>query len=286
MEYRPHKYQQFATEFIKDKPQSALLLDMGLGKTVITLSALKDLLFDSFEISKVLIIAPLRVARDTWREEIEKWSHLEILKYSVAIGTEKERLEALKTKSDLYLINRENVDWLINKSGLPFNYDMVVIDELSSFKSHRSKRFRALMKVRPKVKRIVGLTGTPSSNGLMDLWAEFRLLDMGVRLGKFIGQYREIYFKPNKRNGPIVYSYKPLPFAEDAIYKKISDITVSMKSEDYLKMPDKMINEVYVNLSDREKEIYEVLKKELVVSIKDKEIDAVNATALSNKCKC
>lgn len=283
IEYTPHKYQDYATEFIKEKPESALLLDMGLGKTVITLTALKDLLFDSFEISKVLIIAPLRVARDTWKEEIEKWNHLDILKYSVAIGSEKERFKALNEKADVYLINRENVDWLINKSKIPFDYDMIVIDELSSFKSHRSKRFKALMKVRPKVKRIVGLTGTPSSNGLMDLWAEFRLLDMGERLGKFIGQYREVYFKPDKRNGTIIYSYKPLPFAEDAIYTKISDITVSMKAEDYLNMPEKINNEVFVSLSNKERETYETLKKDLVVSIKDKEIDAVNTAALSNK---
>lgn len=283
MEYKPHKYQTYATNFIKEKDVSALLLDMGLGKTVITLTALKDLLFDSFEVSKILIIAPLRVARDTWREEIDKWDHLDILEYEIAIGTEKERLDALNKRADIYLINRENVDWLINKSETPFDYDMVVIDELSSFKSHRSKRFRALMKVRPKVKRIVGLTGTPSSNGLMDLWAEFRLLDMGERLGKFIGQYREIYFKPDKRNGPIIYSYKPLPFAEEAIYEKISDITVSMKSEDYLKMPKKINNEVSVSLSDKERDIYDTLKKDLVVSIKDKEIDAVNVAALSNK---
>ena len=168
MEYTPHKYQKYATDFIKENKESALLLDMGLGKTVISLTAIKDLLFDSFEISKVLIIAPLRVARDTWKEEIEKWSHLDILKYSVVIGSEKERIKALNKQADVYLINRENVDWLINKSELPFNYDMIVIDELSSFKSNRSKRFKALMKVRPKVKRIVGLTGTPSSNGLID----------------------------------------------------------------------------------------------------------------------
>lgn len=283
MEYIAHKYQDYAIKFIKKSKVSALLLDMGLGKTVITLTAIKELLFDSFEIARVLVIAPLRVARDTWKGEIEKWNHLDILEYSVVIGNEKERLDALNKKSDIYLINRENVDWLINKSGVPFNYDMIVIDELSSFKSHSSKRFRALMKVRPKVKRIVGLTGTPSSNGLMDLWAEFRLLDMGERLGKFIGQYRERYFKPDKRNGPIIYSYKPLPNAENVLYKRISDITVSMKAEDYLKMPGKINNEVFVNLSDKEREIYETLKKDLVVSIKDKDIDAVNAAALSNK---
>lgn len=283
MKYIPHKYQDYAAEFIKENKESALLLDMGLGKTVISLSAVKDLLFDSFEISNVLIIAPLRVARDTWGEEIEKWSHLDILRYSVAIGSEHERISALKKEADIYIINRENVDWLINKSGLPFKYDMVVIDELSSFKSHTSKRFRALMKVRPKIKRIVGLTGTPSSNGLMDLWAEFRLLDMGERLGKFIGQYRETYFKPDKRNGAIIYSYKPLPFAEEVIYKKISDITVSMKAEDYLTMPKKICNEVFVELSDKERKTYENFKNNLVININEKEIDAINAAALSNK---
>lgn len=283
MKYFSHDYQRYATDFIINNPISAVLLEMGLGKSVISLSAINELMLDYFDVSRTLVIAPLRVANSTWPDEIKKWDHLKHLNYSVVIGSEKERLDALKKPAHIYLINRENVDWLINKSELPFNYDMIVIDELSSFKSHRSKRFKALMKVRPKVKRIVGLTGTPSSNGLMDLWAEFRLLDMGVRLGRFIGQYREIYFKPDKRNGPIIYSYKPLPFAEDAIYEKISDITVSMKAEDYLKMPKKINNEVFVNLSDKERDIYEALKKDLVVSIKDKDIDAVNAAALSNK---
>ena len=283
MKYFSHDYQRYATDFIINNPISAVLLEMGLGKSVISLSAINELMLDYFDVSRTLVIAPLRVANSTWPDEIKKWDHLKHLNYSVVIGSEKERLDALKKPAHIYLINRENVDWLINKSELPFNYDMIVIDELSSFKSHRSKRFKALMKIRPKVKRIVGLTGTPSSNGLMDLWAEFRLLDMGERLGRFIGQYREIYFKPDKRNGPIIYSYKPLPFAEDAIYEKISDITVSMKAEDYLKMPEKINNEVFVNLSDKERDIYETLKKDLVVSIKDKDIDAVNAAALSNK---
>ncbi len=225
----------------------------------------------------------MRVAKITWPMEIEKWHDTKMLRYSVATGSQEERLEALKVHADIYLINRENVDWLINKSGLPFDYEMIIIDEISSFKSHRSKRFKALMKVRPKVKRMVGLTGTPSSNGLMDLWAQFRVLDMGQRLGRFIGHYRETYFKPDKRNGAIVYSYKSLAFAEDAIYKKISDITVSMKSEDYLTMPKLVRNNVTVHLLEKEKEVYEILRKELVVSIKDKEIDAVNAAALSNK---
>ena len=188
MKYSPHEYQSHATEYIETHPVAAVLLSMGLGKTSITLTALNDLLFDGFEIHKAIVIAPLRVARDTWPAEIEKWDHLGSLIYSVVVGTEAERLAALRRQADIYIINRENVQWLVEASGIPFDYDMVVVDELSSFKNHQSKRFRAMMKVRPKVGRIVGLTGTPSSNGLMDLWAEFKLLDMGQRLGRFIGQ--------------------------------------------------------------------------------------------------
>ena len=283
MKYFPHDYQRYATNFIINNPISAVLLEMGLGKSVISLSAINELMLDYFDVSRTLVIAPLRVAISTWPEEIKKWEHLKYLTYSVVTGSEKERLDALKKPAHIYIINRENVDWLITKSGFRWFFDMVVIDELSSFKSYQAKRFKSLLKARPKVKRIVGLTGTPSSNGLMDLWAEFRLLDMGERLGRFIGQYREIYFKPDKRNGAIIYSYKPLPFAEKAIYKKISDITVSMKAEDYLIMPEKINNEVFVNLSDKEREAYDSFKKDLVISIKDKEIDAVNAAALSNK---
>ncbi len=232
MKYEPHEYQRYAVEYIKSHPVAAVLLSMGLGKTSISLMAINDLLFDSFEIHKVLIIAPLRVALSTWGAEIEKWEHLKNLKYSIAVGTEQERLAALNADADIYIINRENVQWLIEKSGVPFDFDMLVVDELSSFKNHQAKRFKALMKVRPKVKRVVGLTGTPSSNGLMDLFAEFKLLDMGARLGRFIGQYRNAYFSPDKRNGQIIYSYKPLPDAEQQIYEKISDITISMKSTD------------------------------------------------------
>lgn len=225
-----------------------------VDKTVTTLSALVDLLFDSFEVSKVLIVAPLRVARYTWPQEIEKWEHLSILQYSVAVGTEVERLAALEMRADIYIINRENLQWLVEKSGIPFDFDMVVVDELSSFKNHQAKRFKALMRVRPKVIRIVGLTGTPSSNGLMDLYAEFRLLDMGARLGRFIGQYRAAYFKPGKSNGYIVYSYIPLPGAEDAIFEKISDITISMRAVDHLKMPELISTEYTVELSEKERE--------------------------------
>lgn len=231
---------------------------MGLGKTSITLTALNDLLFDYFDAHRILVVAPLRVARNTWSDEIEKWDHLKDLRFSIAVGTESERLEALKQKADIYIINRENLQWLIEKSGVPFDFDMVVIDELSSFKNHQAKRFKSLMKVRPKVRRIVGLTGTPSSNGLMDLFAEFKILDMGARLGRFIGQYRMTYFKPDKMNGPIVYSYKPMPGAEKAIYEKISDITISMKAKDHLKMPELINSKYLVHLSEKEKKKYEM----------------------------
>jgi SNF2 domain protein len=283
MKFVPHKYQQYAIEHIEKNKISALFLDMGLGKTSITLTAVNELLFDNFEVRKVLVIAPLRVARNTWCDEIKKWDHLSNIKYSIVVGTEKERISALNEKADIYIINRENVDWLVNKSGYKFDFDMIVIDELSSFKNHQSKRFKSLMKIRPKVKRIVGLTGTPSSNGLMDLFAEFKVLDLGERLGYFIGQYRNTYFKPDKTNGAIVYSYKPLPNAEDSIYEKISDITVSMKASEYLKMPELVISNYKVEMSEDEKKQYDEMKKNLICEIKDGEITVSNAGSLSNK---
>ena len=231
----------------------------------------------------MLVVAPLRVARETWSAEIEKWEHLQDLVYSVAVGSEPERKSALLRQADIYIINRENLGWLIEESGVPFDFDMVVIDELSSFKNHGTKRFKAMLKVRPKVKRIVGLTGTPASNGLMDLWAEFRILDMGKRLGRFIGQYRTTYFQPDKRNVQIIYSYKPLPYAEDAIYRQISDITISMKATDHLQMPELVSSEYAVRLSDEEKSHYEELKQELVLILGDGEITAANAASLSGK---
>lgn len=283
MNFTPHAYQQYSVDYIIAHPTAALFLDCGLGKTVIALTAIFDLTLDSFQIRKVLIIAPLRVARDTWSAEIEKWDHLKGLAYSIAVGTETERKAALRDKVQVYLINRENVPWLIQDSGLPFDFDMVVVDELSSFKSHQAKRFKSLMKVRPKVKRIVGLTGTPSANGLMDLWAEFRLLDLGQRLGRFIGKYRDAYFVPDKRNQQMVFSYKPKPGAEEAIYRQISDITISMKNTDFLKMPELVMNEISVRLSEDEWRHYQTMKDEMVLSLDGKDIDAVNAAALSGK---
>ncbi|MBE6061838.1 MAG: ATP-dependent helicase, partial [Clostridium sulfidigenes] len=256
MNFKPHDYQAFAIDYIETHPVAAVLLDMGLGKTVISLTAIADLLFDSFLAHRILVVAPLRVARDTWPAELQKWTHLQHLTFSVAVGSVKERRAALMTAADITLINRENLQWLIEDSGFPFGYDMVVIDELSSFKNHQSKRFRSLMKVRPKVKRIIGLTGTPSSNGLMDLWAEFRLLDMGKRLSRFITEYRNNYFSPDKRNGMIIYSYKPQPYAEELIYRQISDIMISMKSTDHLQMPELISSQYEVKLSKEERQRY------------------------------
>ena len=284
MEFKPHDYQKYATEFIESHPIAAVILQMGLGKTVCTLTAIEHLMYDTFEVSKVLIVAPLRVAKVTWSDEIDKWDHLSHLTYSVAVGSEKERLLALKKKADLYMINRENLQWLIEKSGLPFDYDMVVLDELSSFKSWQSKRFRAFMKVRPKVQRVVGLTGTPSSNGLMDLFAEFKCLDMGERLGRFITQYRNSFFIPDRMNGQVVYSYKPRPFAEEEIYRRIGDITISMKALDHLKMPELIENRYPVYMDDGEKQQYESMKKDLILPYLENEaITAANAAALSGK---
>lgn len=283
MRYVAHNYQNYAKNFILAHKVSALFLDCGLGKTITTLTAINELMYDSFEISKVLIIAPLRVAQSTWKEEIEKWDHLNLLRYSVAVGDEKERLKALKQNSDIYIINRENVDWLVTKSGIDFNFDMLIIDELSSFKSHTSKRFKSLLKIRPYFERVVGLTGTPSSNGLMDLWAEFRVLDLGERLGRYITYYRNEYFLPDKRNGAVIFSYKPQPNAEERIYRRLADITISMKSTEYLKMPELILNELEINLDEEDQMKYKKFKKEMVMTIQEKEIDAINAASLSNK---
>jgi SNF2 family DNA or RNA helicase len=282
MKYNPHDYQKYSIDFIENNPISALLLECGLGKTSITLTAINDLMFDSFDVSKVLVICPIRVA-NTWVQECKKWEHLNDLRISVAVGSEMERLRSLRAKADIYVINRENVQWLIESSGITFNYQMVVIDEMSSFKNGKSKRCKALLQVRSKIDRIVGLTATPTSNGLMDLWSQYRILDGGKRLGRFITEYRNRYFMPDKRNGVIIYSYKLLPFAEEAIYEKISDITISMKAKDHLKMPELISSEYKVYMDDTEKAQYELLKHDLVVNLDEDDITAVNAAVLSNK---
>lgn len=282
MRFNPHNYQQYAISFIESHPIAAVLLDMGMGKTAITLMAVEYLMYEQFEICKVLVVCPLRVTR-TWKDEIEKWEQLSGTRYSIVTGTAAQRKKALVADADIYIINRENVPWLIEKSGCPFMFDMVVIDELSSFKNHQTARHKAIMRVRPKVRRIVGLTGTPASQGLMDLFAEFKLLDMGQRLGRFIGQYRLNYFKPDKVNGPIVYSYKLLPGAEEQIYDKISDITISMKAVDHLDMPELISTEYPVYLDEKEMEKYEGLKKDLILSTTEHEVTAANAATLVNK---
>lgn len=283
MKYSPHNYQKYVIEFIKQHPIAAILLDMGMGKTSIVLSALNELMYDSFEVTKVLIIAPLRVARNTWSDEIKKWDHLKGLRYSIVVGTAAERKKALAADADIFIINRENVQWLVEQSGVPFDFDMVVIDELSSFKNWQAKRFKAFMKVRPKVQRVIGLTGTPSSNGLMDLFAEFKCLDMGERLGRFISQYRVNYFVPDRMNGPIVYSYKLRNGAEEQIYEKISDITISMKALDHLRMPELISNSYPVYMDADEAKIYTDMEEDLFIPLKKGEITAANAATLSGK---
>ena len=279
MKYKPHNYQEYATDFALSHEVAALFLDCGLGKTVITLTALWDLILDDFEVGRVLIIAPLRVARDTWSEELHKWEHLSGLTLSVVVGSEKERLAALKARANIYVINRENVVWLCEK--YKWDFDMIVIDELSSFKSHQAKRFKVLRRYRPKARRVLGLTGTPGN--LMDLWAEIGILDMGERLGRYIGGYRDRYFLSDKRNRNIIYSYKPRAGAEEAIYSKIGDICISMKAEDYLDMPDCFYHKVEVKMSEREGKLYRQMERDMLLPFADGDVDAVNAGALGNK---
>lgn len=281
MKYVPHEYQDYAKEFIISRNVSALFLDCGLGKTVIALTAIWELLLDYFDIRKVLIIAPLRVAKVTWDGELNKWDHLSGIEMSAVLGSEKERITALNRQADVYVINRENVEWLVGSRQ--WDFDMVVIDELSSFKSHQAKRFKALKKVRPLVKRMIGLTGTPAPNGLIDLWAEIGILDMGQRLGRFIGRYRDQFFLPDKRNREMVYSYKPVEGAEEKIYQLISDICISMKAADYLDMPDCVYNRVEVFMAAKEADLYRKLERDMLLPYNDGDIDAVNAAGLSNK---
>ena len=288
MKFKPHAYQRYCIDYIKTHPISALFLDMGLGKTVTTLTALRDLMLDDMSVSKVLVIAPLRVARDTWPAEVEKWDHLHDLDVSVMIGNVKERTAALNHRAMVYVINRENVQWLVGyyeKNGLRWDFDCIVIDELSSFKNHKSLRFKWLKKIRPYVSRWIGLTGTPTSNGLMDLWAEIGIMDGGERLGRFIGRYRDAYFKAKSMNPQtgVVYSYVPRRGAEEQIHERISDITISMRSLDYLDMPECVYVNHEVLMSDAERRLYDQLKDGLIIHLKDGDIDAKNAAGLSNK---
>ena len=283
MEFKPHKYQKFAIDFIEDHPEAAILLGCGLGKTSIALTAIDEMLHDRFLIRKALVVAPIRVCQNSWPDELRKWDHLRDIRWALAVGTQAERLAALRENAELTIINRENLAWLIEDSGVPFDFDLVVLDELSSFKNWQSKRYRAFMKVRPKIKRVVGMTGTPSSNGLIDLFAEYRCLDMGERLGRFIGKYRDEFFAPDRRNGNIVYSYRVLPGAEDEIYRRIGDITISMKTTDYLDMPELVTSEYSVTLDEEERKQYDAMKQDLLLQLPEGEVTAANAAALSGK---
>jgi len=283
MKFIPHDYQKIAIEKTINLPAVGLFLEMGLGKTVSTLTAIQELLYDYFEVSKVLVIAPLRVAQSTWSGEIEKWDHLQGLRLAKVLGSEKQRIGALHHPADIYIINRENTEWLVDYYGRKWPFDMVIIDELSSFKNPRSKRFRALRKVRPLIKRIVGLTGTPAPNGLMDLWSQIYLLDQGERLGKTLTGYRNRYFDPGRRNQNIVFEWIPKPFAEEAIYEKISDICVSMKAEDWLQLPGRIDNVLEIELPEKAKSQYKQLEKDLILPLVDSDVTAANAAVLANK---
>lgn len=280
-----HEYQHTAVQHIIEHPYGALLMEMGLGKSISTLTAIKKLMDEYLEVSKVLVIAPKRVAESTWSDEIAKWEHLKGLTVSKILGTEKQRKAALKASADIYVINRENVVWLVSHLQGYWPFDMIVIDELSSFKSSKSARFRALRLVRPKTNRVVGLTGTPVPNGLIDLWSQLYLLDLGERLGKTITSYRSKYFRPGRSNGQIVFDYKLNSGSEEAIYKQIGDICISMKAEDYLQLPERIDRTVEVHLPEKMMNQYLEFEKDQVLALEneDGDISAVNAAALSNK---
>lgn len=285
MEFKPHEYQKRAIQMIIDKPYVGLFLDMGLGKTVISLTAAKKLI-DDYEVLRVLVIAPLKVAEDTWSRESEKWDHLKGLRIAKIIGDKKSRLLAAESEADIYVTNREQVKWLTEEyKGRRWKWDMCIIDELSSFKNHQSERFKALKRMRNAFSHIVGLTGTPDPNGLMDLWAEIYLLDGGERLGRFIGRYRSAFFKPGRMNPGtgVIYDYVALPGAQKEITRRISDITVSMKAEDYIELPERIDNEVHVHLTDKEMQTYRQLEHDRILELDDTEISALSAAAVMNK---
>ncbi|MGM0940343.1 MAG: SNF2-related protein [Bacillota bacterium] len=283
MKFIPHQYQEYAIQKIIDTPAAGLFLDMGLGKTVITLTALEELKNTYFDAGKILVIAPLRVAQDTWSRETAKWDHLQHITISKILGSRTQREKALKAEADVYVINRENVPWLVSMTGSEWPFDTVVIDELSSFKSSKSKRFRALRRVRPLMQRIIGLTGTPTPNGLHDLWAQLYLLDQGERLGRTITGYRDRYFTPGRRDGHIVYEWKQKDEAENRVYEKISDICVSMSAKDWLDLPERIERMVPVTLTASARKKYEKLEKDLLLPFEDSDVTADTAAVLSNK---
>lgn len=283
MRYEPYAYQDYAENFILENPGAGLLLDMGMGKTVTTLSAVEKLLRDRFEFSKVLVIAPLKPAEETWPTELTVWDHLEGLEYSLVLGSEKNRIAALSKDVDIYIINRDNVVWLVNYYKKKWPFKMVVIDELSSFKSSKSQRFRALKRVRPMIQRVVGLTGTPSPNGLLDLWSQAYLIDQGEALGKTITGYCDKYFVPDKRNATTIFSWKPKPFAEEEIYEKLKACCISMDSAGHLDLPERLYVNHELELPDGVKEQYRQLEKDMLLPFADGDIDAGTAGILVNK---
>lgn len=296
MKYSPHKYQEFAIDHVIDNPESGLFMGMGLGKTSTTLTAIDRLMFDSLGVLKVLVIAPKKVAENTWTGERDQWDHLRHLRISVVLGTKRQRIEALRAKADIYVINRENAAWLVSHYQGAWPFDMVVIDELSSFKNPKSERFKALRTVRPQVKRIVGLTGTPAPNGLLDLWSQMYLLDQGQRLGKTLTSYRTKYFNAGNRNGHVVYDYNLKKEAKDSllgvniyekeILDKIGDICISMKASDYLDLPKRIDRLNKVRLSKALMDKYYDFEKTLVLSLETTdEISPLNAAGLTNKLR-
>lgn len=286
MIFKPHAYQQHCINRIIHTKKLGLFLDMGLGKTVTTLTAIRELKYDRFAIRRVLVIAPKKVAEGTWTKEKDKWDHTRILRVSPVLGSQAKRIRALNTPADIYIINRENVCWLVDHYRNSWPFDMVVVDESSSFKSHTAKRFKALASMGSHIDRIVELTGTPSPNGLADLWAQVFLLDGGERLGKRYTQFRERYFQPDKRGSDgMIYSYAAKPGTEQSILSQISDICISMKAEDYLQLPDITYHEVPVELDSKALRAYEELERKMVLELPEEEddISVTSAAALSNK---
>lgn len=282
MQYKPHTYQTRLKDFIIDHRYAFLTVDMGLGKTVTTLTAIQELLEDYVEISRVLVIAPKSVAENTWTSECAKWDHLAHLRVSVVMGDERRRIKALTTPADIYVINRDNVQWLVNaQMGWPF--DTVIIDESSSFKNPASRRFKALRKVRPHIRRLILLTGTPSPNGHMDLWSQMWLIDMGQRLGKTLGAYRSRYFRPGRSNGHVVYDWHLRPGAHEEISALMSDVTVSLKAEDWLEVPDLIESDVRIALNDAETRAYREFERDQLMNLDGKDIEALTAASLANK---
>ena len=283
MQYHPHTYQTRLKDFIIANRYAFLTVDMGLGKTVTTLTAVRELLEDYLEASRVLVIAPKSVAENTWTSECAKWDHLQHLRVSVVMGDETRRMKALATPADIYVINRENVAWLTGHLGKDWDFDTVIIDESSSFKNPASQRFKALRKVRPRIRRMILLTGTPSPNGHMDLWAQMWLIDMGERLGRTLGAYRTRYFKPGRSNGHVVYDWHLQPGAADAISEKMQDVTVSLKAEDWLEVPDLIESDIRIALSPTESKAYRDFERDQLAVMDGKDIEAVTAAALANK---